>query len=233
VAKQQSKELNISVSSITIAAVVIVYAALLTYYCVLEKRERFWPATILKVILSAYAASVCVYAAILLGNYVFYIFAFGMVCAVPADYFLQYINSDLARYRFGIFFFGAMHLCLLISFYLVYSVSLYEFVIWALFIAVLLVLQIRGKWKMGKEKAQLTVYTVLVTFMAAKAVSLFIIAPSIFTFMASMGGLLFFLSDSFLGIWEYTSRKFLYLALNRTIYFAGQLCLALYLALML
>jgi len=220
-------------SGIIIAIIIAVYAALLAYYCVLEKQEKFWPATILKVIISAFAAGCCVYAAILLNNYVFYIFAFGLVCAVPADYFLQYIKSDLLRYRFGIAFFGAMHVCLLVSFYLVFSVSFYEFAIWVSFIAIILAFQVKGKWEMGKEKAQLTVYTVLVTFMAAKAVSLFIVSPSVFTLMALLGGVFFFLSDLFLGIWAYSSSKFVYLVLNRVIYFAGQLSLAFYLVLML
>jgi len=209
--------------------IVTLYIALLVYYCVLEKKEKFWPATRLKVILSAFAAGCAVFAAVILQSYIFYIFALGLVFAVPADYFLQYIKTDLRRYRFGIFFFGVMHVCLLVSFYLVFPFTFYEIVIWVSFLVILLICQITGKWKMGKEKLQLSVYTVLVTFMAAKAVSLYFIAPSAFTFMASLGGLLFFLSDLFLGIWAYQREKFVFLALNRIIYFAGQMCLAFYL----
>ena len=220
-------------SWIAIAIIVTVYAAMLAYYCILEKQEKFWPATILKVILSAYAAGCSVYAAILLNNYIFYIFSLGLICAVPADFFLQYIKTDLKKYRFGIFFFGAMHVCLLVSFFFVYPVTIFEFVIFAVFIAILLAFQIKGKWKMGAEKIQLTIYTVFVVFMAAKAISIFIATPSSFTAMAALGGMLFFLSDLFLGIWAYSSEKFKYLALNRIIYFAGQLSLAFYLIMML
>ena len=222
-------------SMIAIIVIVTVYAALLAYYCVLEKQERFSPATALKVILSAYAAGVCLYAAIRLNNYVFYIFSFGLICAVPADFFLQYIKTDLKKYRFGILFFGLMHLCLIISFYIIYAVTFYEFVIFALFIGILLTFQIVGKWKIGKEKTQLTIYTVFVVFMAAKAISLsFTIPnPAVFIWMLSLGGLFFFISDLFLGIWAYSTEKFVYLALNRIVYFAGQLFLAFYLATML
>jgi len=222
-------------SFIAIIIIVTVYAALLAYYCVLEKQEKFKPATTLKVILSAYAAGVCLYAAILLNNYVFYIFALGLIFAVPADFFLQYIKTDLKKYRFGIFFFGLMHICLIISFYIIYAVTIYEFVIFALFIGILLAFQIIGKWKIGKEKTQLTVYTVLVVFMAAKAISLFFTIPNPATFilMLSLGGLFFFISDLFLGIWAYSTEKFVFLALNRIIYFAGQLCLAFYLVMLL
>jgi len=216
-------------SNIVVAIIITLYAALLGYYCILEKQEKFWPATVLKVILSAFAAGVCVYAAIQLDNYIYKLFAIGLLCAVPADYFLQYIKTDLKRYRIGIFFFGAMHICLIVSYFLVYPVTIYEFIIFAVFIAILLGFQILGKWEIGKEKAQLTVYTVFVVFMAAKAISLYIVAPSSYTLMVALGGLFFFISDLFLGIWAYSSSKFIYLALNRVIYFAGQLCLAFYL----
>jgi len=199
---------------------------------VFEKQDKFRSATILKVVLSAYAASVSICAAINLNELIFYIFALGLIFAVPADYFLQYIITDLKKYRAGILCFGLMHICLLISFYLTYKVAIYEFIIFVIFIGILLAFQILGKWKMGEEKNQLTVYTVFVVFMAAKAISIYITEPAgqLFTLILAFGGLFFFISDLFLGIWAYSgSRKFLYLTLNRTIYFSGQLCLAFYL----
>ena len=220
-------------SDVVIAFITIFYAALLVYYCVLEKQEKFWPATILKVIISAIAAGVCVYAAVMLNSYILYIFALGLVFAVPADFFLQYIKTDSMKYRAGIFFFALMHICLLVSFFIMYPVTLYEFIIFAVFIGILLVFQIKGKWDMGEEKTRLTIYTVLVVFMAAKAISIYIAVPTAYTLMLALGGLFFFMSDLFLGIWAYQTEKFIYLALNRIIYFAGQLCLAFYLVLML
>jgi len=219
-------------SGIAIAIIVSVYSALLTYYCILEKQEKFLPATISKVILSAFAAGVCIYGAVKLNETAFYLFALGLVFAVPADFFLQYIDTDLKKYRAGILSFGLMHICLLISFYLIYSIAIYEFIIIAVFIGILLAFQLIGKWKMGPEKTQLTIYTVFVVFMAAKAISIFITEPSglAYTLILAFGGLFFFASDLFLGIWAYSgNKKFLFLALNRTIYFAGQLCLAFYL----
>jgi len=221
--------------NIAILILTVIYAALLAYYIILEKQEKFIPATALKVILSAFAAGICVFAAIKLNNIVFYIFALGLVFAVPADYFLQYIKLNLPKYRAGILFFGLMHICLLISFFWIYEVSFYEFIIFAAFVGILLAFQILGKWQIGKEKAQLTIYTVLVVFMAAKAISLLFTIPSApaFIFMVALGGLFFFISDLFLGIWAYQREKFIFLALNRVIYFAGQLFLAFYLVMLL
>jgi len=220
-------------SVITIGIVIIVYAALLANYIMLEKQENFRNATILKVVLSAIASGVCVYGAIVINSYVFYIFALGLIFAVPADYFLQYIKTNLMKYRAGIFFFGLMHICLLVSFYILYTITILEFILFVVFIGILLAFQILGKWKIGEEKTQLSIYTILVVLMAAKAISLYftIPNPSLFVLMVSLGGLFFFISDLFLGIWAYSnsSGKFIYLALNRIIYFTGQLCLAFYL----
>ncbi|MCL2717999.1 MAG: lysoplasmalogenase [Lachnospiraceae bacterium] len=216
----------------TYLIIIIPYLALLTFYVLLEKQKKFRPATTMKVILSAYASLACLYAAIQLNDYIYYIFAFGLICAVPADFFLQYIKKDLKKYRVGIYCFGAMHVCLIISFYLKYRVTFFEFAILAIFIAVLLYFQKIGKWKIGKEKIQLTIYTVLVTIMAAKAFSLYIIYPGNVTLAVSLGGLFFFISDLFLGIWAYSQRRFVFLALNRVIYFVGQLSLAFYVILL-
>jgi len=224
-------------SVITIGLIIVVYAALLTYYIILEKQDKFVPATALKVIISAFASGVCVYGAVMLSNYVFYIFALGMVFAVPADFFLQYIKSDLMKYRIGICFFGLMHICLLISFYIIFAITIIEFILFAVFIGILLAFQLIGKWEIGAEKMQLNVYTVLVVLMAAKAISLYFTVPNppLYIFMVSLGGLLFYISDLFLGIWAYSGQKekFVYLALNRSVYFAGQICLAFYLVFIL
>jgi len=220
-------------SVIATGLIIIVYSALLAYYILLEKQDKFVPATTLKVIVSAIASGVCVYGAFMLNNYVFYIFALGMVFAVPADFFLQYIKSDLKKYRIGICFFGLMHICLLISFYIIFAITIIEFILFAVFIGILLAFQLIGKWEIGAERTQLTIYTVLVVMMAAKAVSLYFTIPNpqAYVLMVALGGLFFFISDLFLGIWAYSKQKdkFVFLALNRSVYFIGQLCLAFYL----
>ncbi|MCL2425890.1 MAG: lysoplasmalogenase [Oscillospiraceae bacterium] len=217
----------IPMSSVAIAIISVIYVAVLVYYCALEKRDNFRLATTVKVILSAFASVICIYAAILLDSYVFYIFALAFVFTVPADYFLQYIKTNLTKYRIGITLFGLVHICLLISYYLIYPVSFFEFVIFAVFVAILLVFQIKGKWQIGKEKAQINVYTVIVVFMSAKAISIFIAAPAIYTVFLALGGLFFFISDLYLGIWAYSGKDtYPNLVINRATYFAALFCLA-------
>ncbi len=217
------------VSKLIICAV---YAVLLIVYCAYEKKDDFKTATALKVILSAIASGLCFYAAIFLHSTVMYIFATGMLCAVPADYYLQFIKLDIKKYRIGIFFFGAMHFFILISYFMKWGVHYYEFVILVLLLAILLIFQNKQHWKMGPERAQLTVYTLFVALMAAKSMSLLFIEVTPYTIAAATGGLCFFASDVFLGVWNYYRDKFVFLAANRAIYFTGQMALAFYLVLM-
>lgn len=203
----------------------------LVVYCYFEKKNSFNTATTLKVLLSAFVAIVAVFAAIKINSIPAFLFSVGLIFAVPADFFLQYIKSNLKKYRVGIFFFGAMHICLIVSMIMGFGIGWVEFAIFVAFLIILLAFQKSEKWQLGKVEGQLSLYTVLVIFMAAKAISVFISAPSISTMMLGIGGLFFFVSDLFLGIWDYHSDRFLFLALNRIVYFVGQLSLAFYLLL--
>lgn len=211
----------------------IPFLLLLAVYCRFEKQKKFNPATALKVLLSAFVAAVAVFSAIQVGTPAAFLMAAGLVCAVPADFFLQYIRSDTKKYRFGIFFFGAMHVCLLAAFFITWGIGWLEFLIFGIFLLVLGFFQKSEKWNLGKVKGQLSLYTVLVVLMASKAISAFVAVPSPATAMLGLGGLFFFISDLFLGIWDYHNDRFLFLALNRIIYFIGQLSLAFYLVLSL
>ena len=211
----------------------ILFLPALSVYCMFEQKEDFKTATALKVALSTYVAVLAISFAFSSRTLFGMLVALGLAFAVPADYFLQYIKTNVKKYRFGIFFFGAMHTCLLIAFFTKYGFSWIEFAIMVLMLIVLGLFQKMEHWNLGPTKGQLSVYTVLVVLMAAKSISIFILNPALPTASLALGGLFFFISDLFLGIWDYYNDKFIYLALNRIIYFVGQLliaqCLALYL----
>ena len=212
----------------------ILFITLLLIYCNEEKKDNFKKATILKVTLSAFVAVVTIYSAIKLGNKEEHIFiAFGLTMAVPADYFLQYIKKDITKYRIGIFFFGLMHIFLLLAFYQLFGLNYQALILIVIFLVILTVIQVVEKWNLGKTKYQLSVYTILVTVMAANAITSYLISPSTSTISLALGGLFFFISDIFLGKWGYYKEKFIYLFLNRTVYFIGQMLIAFYLVLLI
>ncbi len=204
----------------------IPFLILLGVYLYYEKKNAFSTATLLKVLLSAFVAVVAVIAALRLRDVTGYLIALGLLCAVPADYFLQYIQSDVGRYRNGIFCFAGMHLCLLVGYYLRWPVRWHEFAIFALFLGVMLIFQKKERWNLGAVKIPLSIYSALVLFMAAKSISIAINDPGAATLLLGLGGLMFFVSDLFLGIWDYYKTKFVFLVCNRVIYFAGQLLFA-------
>ncbi len=202
------------------------FFAVLAYYCLLEKRAEFSRATLIKVVLSAFVAIVAIISAIKINDFYSYLIAAGLLFAVPADYFLQFIRADLRKYRFGIFFFGAMHVCLLIAFFTKYAISWHEFSVFVILSVILVIFQKTEKWNLGKVRFQLSVYTLLVILMASKAITIAISEPSLATWSLGIGGMFFFISDLFLGIWDYYNDKFLFLALNRVIYFIGNMLIA-------
>lgn len=203
------------------------FVLLLAAYCVLEQKELFRPATALKVVLSAFVAVVAwAYAAQRSFPAPLLLMAVGLTLAVPADYFLQYIKLDGKRYEAGILCFAGMHICLLLSFVDRYGVRWLEFILFAVILLVLLLLQTLQKWDLGAQKLPLSVYTVLVGFMAAKAISAGLCAPAPQTLLAAAGGLCFLVSDMILGVWSYHDGRKLYVLLNRIVYFTGQLLFA-------
>jgi len=204
----------------------ILFLPALFFYCLLEKNENFKTATAMKVALSTYVATLAIAFAFLSLNFFSVLIALGLAFAVPADFFLQYIKTDLKKYRFGILFFGAMHVCLLIAFFMAYGISWVEFSIMAVMLIILTVFQKTEHWNLGPAKNQLSVYTILVVAMAAKSLSIGIWDPTPAHISLALGGLFFFISDLFLGIWDYYNDKFIFLALNRVIYFVGQLLIA-------
>lgn len=205
----------------------IPFALLLTVYCVQEGRARFWPATILKVTLSAFVAAVA-WAFVMQKGWQapLALMAAGLTCAVPADYFLQYIKTDGRRYEAGILCFSMMHICLLLSFAERFGVHWPEFALFIAIMLLLLLLQTRQKWDLGAQKLPLSVYTVLVGFMSAKAIAAGVAAPSLQTLLLAAGGLCFVSSDMILGVWSYHDGKMKYVLLNRIVYFIGQLLFA-------
>jgi len=214
-----------------LVSLLICYLIFLGIYCYLEKQDNFRYATIFKVLLSLFVAIVSWYGYFNIEGVssLYILIPIGLSFAVPADYFLQYIKKSENLYRAGIISFGLMHISLLTAFFLLFGFHILEVIICAGFLIYLALIQKFQHWNdLGGVKLELSIYTVLVTLMGAKAISIFILNPTNATFFLALGGFFFFVSDFFLGEWGYRKEKYLYLFLNRSIYFIGQLALAFY-----
>lgn len=205
---------------------------LLLAYCLLEFRAqsnpRFWTAAaLLKVAVSLSIA-------LLAWSFSFQkpggpspaLLALGLSFAVPADYFLQFIDRDAKRYSAGIVFFSLMHLSLLTGFFWEYKVHMAEFVLFAFILICIFDVQKFQKWKITNQKVLLSFYTALVTLMAAKSLSVGMLNQGPDMLLTGLGGAFFLASDIILGIWEYTSKRPSLAVANRAVYFMGQIFFA-------
>lgn len=152
--------------------------------------------------------------------------AVGMLLCAGGDFYLQYIRRDVKKFTKGIVLFGLGQLCNIAA-----QLQLAAFH-WsaAAALAGLLTLAIAlkgiGQWNTSANDPWLTIYTVLVATTAAKSLSTAIVLTGTTGgILLGAGGLLFFLSDMVLGIWNYQKPHILLADLNWLLYFAGQFML--------
>lgn len=94
------------------------------------------------------------------------------------------------------------------------------------FMALAVALKCIGRWNTAANDPWLTIYTVLVAATAAKSLSTAaVLAGTDCGLLLGAGGVLFFLSDMVLGIWNYQKTHILLADLNWLLYFAGQFML--------
>lgn len=212
--------------------ILIPLGAFLAVYCYLEYRAQIDPrffqrATLCKVFLSLSIAVLAWWFCVSnKGDAFSVLLALGLSFAVPADYFLQFIDSDGKRYSMGIFCFSLMHLSLLAAFFYQYRLHLTEFILFVFVLFCVFDVQRFQKWKIQNQRVLLSVYTVLVTFMASKAMASGFLVQAPQAFLVALGGVCFLASDIILGIWEYHAKKPVLAAANRAVYFIGQLFFA-------
>lgn len=153
----------------------------------------------------------------------------GLICAIGGDYFLQFIRLDAKKFNTGILFFAITQCFLLASLFLRFGIGWQEFVITVVVLLLVLLMMKKQNWQLGKAQVPLTVYTVLLVLMAAKAV-VSIFSPQAIvgrTVVMAAGAVLFLISDLFLGIWNYHTDKKIHANLNWITYFSGMFLLAL------
>lgn len=147
--------------------------------------------------------------------------------ALGGDFFLQFIRLDEFKYKIGIIFFTACQVLLIIREIGIYGLSGSPFVLTAGVLLLVVCMMYVQRWQLGGAKYVLTVYTVCVAFMGCNGFMAFLLYPGINSALFGIGALLFLISDIILGIWNYHNRRDLYADLNRIMYFAGVMMIAL------
>lgn len=206
--------------------ILLPFALCFLLYIRQENRYHFWAATALKVTLTLTLA-LCLLVA-LLRRYSPVLLAanLGMVLCAGGDYFLQYIRRSPSKFTCGILLFSLGHVCNLVALFLLAPFHWSGLAVLAGLLALALALKGIGRWDTSENEPWLTVYIGLVAMTAAKSLSAAIAAPGApGSLLLGLGGLLFFLSDIVLGIWNYQKNHILVANLNWLLYFSGQFLL--------
>lgn len=216
------------------------YVVVLCFYLNAEKhndgKNGFKKATALKLSLSGMFCAVAFISAYLLRyystrsdiyHYAQLFVAIALCLAFCGDYFLQYIRLDVKKYKIGIRFFMACQIVLIAVMCIIYRVWWPEFVIMVVVLLLVLLLMKKQNWQLGEEQKVVTAYTILLVFMASKAVVVMFEEKTVGTVLFAAGAVLFLVSDMFLGIWNYGTSKRRHANLNWITYFAGTMLIAL------
>jgi|GEM_PF-800666 len=230
--------------SIITAVLAGAYAALLAVYLHAEKRNNgvsgFRRATAIKLTLSSLFCAAGIF---------FYFLVFcsparsaampparlfillGLFAALPGDYFLQFIRLNVKKYMLGIAFFSATQALLITSLILSHQAGtggwVAAVIITLAILFVVLVIMKKQNWQLGREKYILTAYTILLSFMTAKAFQSMLADFSASSLIFAMGAVLFLVSDILLGLWNYHTSQRRHANLNWITYFSGMFLIAL------
>lgn len=191
-----------------------------------ENLYRFRTATALKITLTMTLA-VCLIVALARDfSPVLLAAAVGMLLCSGGDFYLQYIRRDVRKFTRGIILFGLGQVCNITALFLLAPYHWSGLAVLAALLVLAVALKGIGRWDTSANEPWLTIYTVLVAMTAAKSLSVAIVlAGKPGGLLLGLGGLLFFLSDMVLGIWNYRKNHILLADLNWLLYFAGQFLL--------
>lgn len=152
----------------------------------------------------------------------------GLIASLVGDYYLIYIQEDEPKFIKGIFYFAVAHLFYLTAMVRMVGVSVVEIIGTLVLLVGLFVVKKITKPLMGKAELPMSLYTVLVTFMAVKALSMAFMGNSPLTvqWVFSLGAFLFLASDLCLGVWRYILPEKILSQIVAILYFIGQMLIA-------
>lgn len=155
----------------------------------------------------------------------------GFIFASLGDYFLLLKKANKNNFIKGLFCFALTHMLYLAALFLILGFSWYEFLVTAVLVGVILFVKKKkgiNISKIGKNKKYVMGYMVLVSLMVAKSSALpqYSSETVLFSALFLVGAVLFWLSDLFIGIREFSVYKQKYQYIVSICYFIGQLMIA-------
>lgn len=153
----------------------------------------------------------------------------GLLFSMAGDYFLFFIDKNEEKFIIGIFMFAITQIIYISAMTLLISYSVWEFIITLIVFAVVMIM-IKKVMKLNLRRAEipLTLYSFLLILMTVKSLMVFYLSSQsvLFKLLLSLGAVLFFISDSLLGMDHFMLKKPVLKNSRDLPYFIGQLFIA-------
>ncbi len=206
------------------------YAALLIAYIIIKKRKIFMPYRgVVKMSMAGLFVLVGVYACFVSAfQWNVVLLTIGLICAAVGDYFLLFLRQSRAYFHRGVVAFGLSNAIIIVYALLTYGWVWWSIIIWAVFNILHIVLQRLKVFEYGKSIVYLNCYVPLVSMTGSLGLSYIItLYATPWALVFGIGTLSFFVSDMFLGVYEFKLRKWYVDAMNSVTYFGGLLIIAI------
>ncbi len=220
--------------------IVIAYGVLLVLYIRAEMKNSDVAggklATMLRVILSVMFCAVGLISCWILRYYslapdLFFVFklimALSLFLALIGGLLLQYVSTDVKKLRGGLICLIVMQIMLIVPMCILNGIGWKELVFTAVILVMLGLLRKKQSWQPGEAKKALTVYSVLLTFMASKAAVNMSQDMTVGAVLLSVGAALFLISYIFWGVHSFHSQKRSDINIYYITFFAGMMLIAL------
>lgn len=214
-------------------AFILIYIFLLGYYTVYKKHSSFKAYSVVKMSMSTIFTGLAAHALFMREFSLLVLLVFISLCfAWAGDFFLRYMGKDAIKFNIGVVCFTVCQLLLTAVF--IYlgkpSFALILAPMLTVLFTILFWLMLKfSKADLGISKPFIKSYmvTMSVLFGAAIYYLFSLNNPGTAAVMLGSGGIMFFISDVFLGVYSYLFKRRIFTVLNSLLYFGGMLMISL------
>lgn len=214
-------------------AFIFIYVFLLGYYMVYKKHASFIVYSVVKMSMSTIFVGLGLYALftheITVGAV---LIACSLLFAWVGDFYLRYLGRDAKKFNVGITAFAVCQLLLIAVFFMNFSFSpvlIAVVCITIAFTALFWILLKKVHANLGISLPFIKTYMLTMSILFAFSIVNLVFSHDLTaaSMLLGTGAIMFFVSDVFLGVYSYISKRRLFTAVNSMLYFGGMLLIAL------
>lgn len=212
----------------------VTYAMLIVAYIIIKKQKIYMPYRgIVKMSMSSLFVLTGLYACFLANwQWQAIVLTIALVFAAIGDYFLLFMKNSRNQFHIGVVAFGISNAVIIVYGILTYGWVWWSLPLWAAFNILHIIMQKLKVFEYGKSVVFLNCYVPFVSMTGCLGFTYIVTMCNVTAALVfGIGSLLFFVSDIFLGIYEFKLHKWYVDACNSVTYFGGLLIIAVSLVL--